>query len=485
MIGSLVVLIFGSCFFGACAAGDFGLPYNVPGFESSFRNTIGTGIVAIVKANATLAKYDVALDRSGTTGVLYGVANNLTSPLNKLLGHVAASFGVNGTDSRKALFEELQATVAPTTAALKLAAGRVRSLEGAVRSNLITTLTANLSTIETEVGTLGRNWIPFAEALQTTDSPESTYSAKNISSLITPNMVQSLTTPVQLINAALRDISDVFGTVAKDRTAAIGHETATNASVQNAYLDLTGSVAIVARTLSEAARQMEQQSNGTVRQVRDSYATLLGRLEDTSQVTRVNGFLEMLETQGQSHNRRMNELLGELAANYTRAVEVAKDAIGDRLSAATAAMVDEATISESSYADRCLQRYVADFRQMSYAPTRLSSCYQVDARTVTYFSTANTAFLEQLRYGAVYANQALSVCQSQSSANCTAVYLDPLESVAERNQLRLGLFIGFLREEMATLTERYGVCMRAIQADIGQLVEATNQKFRNCFQTGK
>ncbi|XP_041779151.1 uncharacterized protein LOC121597451 [Anopheles merus] len=480
LVAGCVVLLGAQC----QGAGDFGLSYSVPGFESSFRGGIGSGLVAVVKANASLLKYEANLDRSGATTVLYEVATNLTSPLNKVLGHVAASFGANGSDAFRTLTDELQATVQPTILALEEAANKIRTLEGVVRPNVFSAVVANVSTIALELETLAASWPTFAETVQMARSSDAPYGAGNISSLITPTIVKSVTAPVQQINSALADIAAAYGAVAKDRTTIIGYEASTNTSVQNAQQDLASSVTIANRTFADTAHQMEQQCNGTVRQVRDGYTALLGRLSDETSVAKVRSFLEQLEAQGLAHNQRTRELLHELATQYTESVTSAGDAIGKELFAGTAALIDEATASDSSNAERCLQRYIGDFRQGSYAPTRLSVCYQMDARTIGYFSSANTAFLEQWRNGAVYGNQAQSVC-TQGSANCTAEYVGQLEGIAMQNQARMNAFVTFLGEEMVALRERYDVCTRAVRADVEHLVEATTEKYRNCLVTGR
>uniref|UniRef100_A0A182JU83 Protein TsetseEP domain-containing protein n=1 Tax=Anopheles christyi TaxID=43041 RepID=A0A182JU83_9DIPT len=474
----------GCVFFGGqCnGAGDFGLPYSVPGFESSFRSAIGSGIVAVVKANASLLKYEANLDRSGATTVLYEVANNLTAPLNKVLGHLAATFGANGSESFKTLADELQGAVQPTILALEEASNKIRTLEGVVRPNVLSTLANNVSTIALELETLATNWPTFTETVQMARTSESPYNAGNISTLMTSTVVQSLTAPMQQINSVLADIASVYGAVVKDRVTAIGYESATNTSIQNALQDLLSSVTIANRTFTDTARQMEQQTNGTVRQVRDGYTSLLGRLNENTSV--VKSFLEKLEAQGLAHNQRTGELLREVASQYRESITTAGDAIGERLFAATAALIDEATVSDNSNADRCLQRYIGDFRQGSYAPTRLSVCYQVDARTVGYFSAANTAFLEQLRNGAVYGNQAQSVC-AQGSTSCITEYLEKLDGINMQNQARMNAFVTFLGEEMVALRERYDVCTRAVRADVEHFVETTNEKYRNCLLTGR
>uniref|UniRef100_A0A182Q312 Protein TsetseEP domain-containing protein n=1 Tax=Anopheles farauti TaxID=69004 RepID=A0A182Q312_9DIPT len=479
----LLLLVGGFCY----GAGDFGLPYSVRGFDANFRGGIGSGVVAVVKANASLLKYEAHLDRSGATTALFGVATTLTTPLNKLFGHVAAAFGVNGTVALQKLVDEFEATVPLTAAALEQAATEIRSLVGKVKPNAVESLSANVSTIRTELDTLARNWSPFAEALRTAGAPDSTYDASSISTLITPTMVQSVTTPILLINSALADISDVYGTIGKDRTNAIGYETATNTSIENARQDLSGSVAQVNRTFTETGRQMEQQTNGIVRQVRDGYGQILGRLSSAtaaSNAASVNAFLTTVDTQTQEHNNRTGKLMQDLASNYTRSVETAADALDERLVAATTALIDDATGSDSVNADRCLQRYVGEFRQGSFATTRLAVCYQVDSRTVNYFSSANSAFVEQLRNGALYGNQAQSVC-TQVPSVCADEYVAQLEGIGARNRARLNAFVEFLQEEMAALSERYDLCTRAIRADIDHLVELTTEKYRNCLQTGR
>uniref|UniRef100_A0A182NUG0 Protein TsetseEP domain-containing protein n=1 Tax=Anopheles dirus TaxID=7168 RepID=A0A182NUG0_9DIPT len=481
-----LLLFAGACLFpGGCyGAGDFGLPYSVPGFDSSFRSGIGSGVVAVVKANASLLKYEPNLDRSGATTVLYGVATNLTFPLNKLLGHVAAAFGVNGTAALQTLVTEFQAILPATTSALEQASTEIGTLDGKVRPNVVESLSANVSTIRTEIETLARNWSPFTDALLKAGAPDSVYDATTISTLVTLTMVQSVTTPILLINSALTDISDVYGSFGKDRTSAIGYETATNSSIQNARQDLAGSVALANRTFTDTGRQMEQQSNGTVRQVRDGYGQLLGRLSTESDAAPVSRLLETIDTQTQQHNERTGKLMHDLATNYTRAVQTAADAIDLRLVNATTALIDEATGSDHVNADRCLQRYIGDFRQGSFATTRLAVCFQVDSRTINYFASANAAFLEQLRNGAVYGNQAQSVC-AQVPSECSREYVAQLEGIGARNQVRLNAFVEFLSEEMAALSERYDICARAVRADIDHLIELTNEKYRNCLPTGR
>ncbi|KFB46409.1 AGAP008146-PA-like protein [Anopheles sinensis] len=467
-------------------AGDFGLPYTVPGFDANFRSGIGAGVVGLVKANASLTKYELSADRSGATRVLHEVANNVTAPLNQLLGHVAASFGANGTESLKALATELESLAEPTKASLEVALASARTLEGKVRPGLVETLVANVTTISTEVGTLTQDWSTFGDALLKAGAPDSGIGASNVATLFTPELVESVISPVRLINAALGDIANAFNSVGKERTATIGYETSTNASIQNARQDLENQLSVVNRTFADAARQMEQQSNATVRQIRDGHNAILSRLSnDQSNVDRVRTYLAEVEAQGDRHNRRTGDLYRDLSANHTRTVQSTAESIASRLVAATAALTDSASLSDSGYVERCLQRHVPELRQAPYAVTRLSTCYQVDGRTLGYLTSAHNSFLEQLRLGAVYpAVQAQSVC-GQGSSNCTSMYLQALTSVSGQSQVRLDAFDAFLAEEMSTLSERYNLCARAIAADIQGLVEQTVQKFSNCLLSGR
>uniref|UniRef100_A0A182JI29 Uncharacterized protein n=1 Tax=Anopheles atroparvus TaxID=41427 RepID=A0A182JI29_ANOAO len=467
-------------------AGDFGLPYTVPGFDSNFRSGVGAGVVAVVKANASLSKYEMAADRSGATAVLHAVANNLTTPLNQLLGHVAASFGANGTDSLRALAEELSSLAAPTVAALEVALASSRKLEGTIRAALVETLTANVSTIAAEVGTLGRNWPSFAEPLLKAGAPESAIDASGLASLVTPELIQSVSSPVMLMNAALVDIANVFSAVAKERNAAVGHETANNASIRSARQDLENHLSVVNRTLADAARQMEQQSNGTVRQIREGHNGILSRLaNDGPDVALVREFIAEGEAQGLRHNERTGELWRSLSNNHTRTLQASADVIAARLVSVTEALVVEASLSDSGYVERCLQRHVSELRGGPYAMTRLSVCYQSNGRTPNYFTSAHSSFLEQLRNGAVYAaNQAQSVC-GQGSSNCTTMYLQALNSVGRQNQVRLDAFDTFLGEEMSALSQRYDICAQAIVADVEGLIATNAQKFTTCLVNGR
>ncbi|XP_058122262.1 uncharacterized protein LOC131293043 [Anopheles ziemanni] len=468
------------------AAGDFGLGYTVPGFDANFRSGIGAGVVGLVKANASLTKYELSADRSGATRVLHEVANNVTAPLNQLLGHVAASFGANGTESLKALATELESLAKPTAASLEVALASAHTLEGKIRPGLVETLVANVTTIATEVGTLTQDWSTFAEALLKAGAPDSGIGASNVATLVTPELVESVTSPVRLINAALGDIANAFSSAGKERTAAIGHEASTNVSIQNARQDLENQLSIVNRTLADAARQMEQQSNSTVRQIRDGHNAILSRLSnDLPNVELIRTYLAEVEAQGDRHNRRTEGLWRDLSANHTRTVQTTAESIASGVVSATATLTDTASLSDSGYAERCLQRHVPELRQAPYAVTRLSICYQVDGRTLSYFTAAHTSFLDQLRNGAVYpAIQAQSVC-GQGASNCTSTYLQALTGVGGQSQVRFDAFDTFLAEEMATLSVRYNICARAIAADIEGLIELTVQKFSNCLVSGR
>ncbi|XP_058056584.1 uncharacterized protein LOC131207965 [Anopheles bellator] len=483
LVAALVLLTTAIIPDSSTGAGDFGLPYTVPGFDATFRSSIGSGVVSVVKANATLVKYDASLDRSGATGVLFGLANNLTTPLNRVLGHVAAAFGGNSTDTVQTLLQELQSLEDPTSAALEAVSEAVGSLDGVVAPRRVESLTANVSTIATQVSTLVRNVATFSGALRKVEDPESSYNASSIASLIDSDMVQSLTSPVRAINVALGDISKVFVAIGKDRTDAIAHEVATNTSVRNAQQDLSNHFATVERSVSETIRQMELQTNGTVRQVGEEYNRTKTRLADAADEELVQTFAEMVASQGLEHNRLAGELFRELSANYSRTLQGAADEVAAQLSAATAALIDEATVSDGPTADRCLQRHVTDFRQGPYSVSRLSGCYQADVRTLPYLQAASGNFLDQLRGGAAYAAQTQSICGSGAS-NCTTKYIEALPTLGPQLQDRLKSFESFLRTETAALSERYAICAAAIRVDIDSHVKSTEEKFKKCLTGG-
>ncbi|XP_035783717.1 uncharacterized protein LOC118461941 [Anopheles albimanus] len=481
-VASLLVLA-PECTLGA---GDFGLPYTVPGFDASFRSNIGAGVVGIVKANASLSKYDVTLDRSGVTVVLYGMANNLTTPLNRLLGHVAASFGANSTNAVSSLFDDIQTLKEPTEAALGVAKEAILSLEGKLGANAIESMAANVTTIATEVATLLQNLPVLGEAVSKAGQPDSTYDATNIATLITSDLAQSLIAPIGLINAGLNDIATVYGAIGKERSTAIGHEMATNTSVQSSQLDLANHFTVFARSVADAVRQMEQQSNDTARQVREEYNRLQNRLIVPSENEgAMKKFTDAITAQGLEHNRLIKEQLNELANNYTTTLQTVADALAMELRNATARFVDEAALAgATASSERCLQRSVADFRKTEYGLSRFSSCNQADGRTFNFLTTISRSYFELLRYSSIYANQASTVC-AQGSTNCSAVYLGALEELQTQNGIRLDSFESLLRVELAALSQRYDICARAIRADIDHHIQTTQDKFSKCLVTGR
>ncbi|XP_050095008.1 uncharacterized protein LOC126577429 [Anopheles aquasalis] len=472
---------------GILGAGDFGLSYTVPGFDASFRSNIGAGVVAIVKANATLGKYDVTLDRSGVTLVLFGVANNLTTPLNRLLGHVAASFGANSTTVVLSMFDDIQKLKEPTVAALDVAKKAIVSLDGTLGANAIGSVAANVTTIATEVATLVQNLPALGEAVSKAGEPGSTYDASNIATLITSDLAQSLIAPIGLINAGLNDIATVFGAIAKERTTAIGHEMATNTSLQSLQQDLANHFTVFTRSVADTVRQMEQQSNDTTRQVRDEYNRLQNRITvvPAENEGALRNFTDAITAQGLEHNRLIKMQLNELSSNYTTTLQTVADALAAELRNATARFVDEASLAgASATSERCLQRSVADFRKAEYALSRLSSCSQADGRTLNSLTTVSRSYFELLRFSSVYANQAPTVC-AQGSIDCTAVYLAALQELQTQNGIRLDSFESLLRVELAALSQRYDICARAIRTDIDHHIQTTQEKFSKCLVTGR
>ncbi|XP_049548411.1 uncharacterized protein LOC125959627 [Anopheles darlingi] len=471
---------------GTLGAGDFGLPYTVPGFDASFRTNIGAGVVAIVKANATLSKYDVTLDRSGVTLVLYGMANNLTTPLNRLLGHVAASFGANSTTIVRSLFDDIQTLKEPTVAALDVAKKAVLSLNGTLGASAIESIAANVTTIATEVATLLTNLPVLGEAVSKAGQPNSAYTTANITTLITSDLAQSLIAPIGLINAGLNDIATVFVAIGKERTTAIGYELATNTSVQSTQQDLANHFTVFGRSVVDTVRQMEQQSNDTTRQVREEYNRLQNRLTvPTEYEGALKNFTDTITAQGLEHNRLIKKQLNELSSNYTTTLQTVADALAKELGNATAQFVDAAALAgPSAISERCLQRSVAEFRKGEYAFSRLSSCSQADGRTLNSLTTVSRSYFELLRYSAIYTNQAPTIC-AQGSTNCTTVYLGALEDLKTQNGIRLDSFETLLRIELAALSQRYDICARAIRADIDYQIKTTQDKFAKCLVTGK
>ncbi|XP_058825460.1 uncharacterized protein LOC131685614 [Topomyia yanbarensis] len=462
----------------------FGLNVTVSSFTKSITSSIGNGINLVVKANASI-KIAADDDNSGTIRALIAVSNNVTTPLNRLLGSILAAATAENVNSDE-LFVNIFSLVAETRPALDAASNAASDLQKTTKEYLYQTLSGNLTELSTILTNLTDGLDYLHLQVYQAANEEYPVTSKNITIFINSTVIADITMPLEAIQNYLTHVASVITVIASERTQVIKYLTQMNETISNGLRNIQNSASGFNRTVIDAYHRIMAQQVNTFKNINQTYAAIVSRASSYNggDISNLTMFLSDLVAANASFLQFVS-----LSTNYT--MEQINPVLQDRIAAATKTLTrvarfiaNQSAINISQHANQCAQRFMQKLQQNPVVITRLSRCIQQDSNALQPTVTFVQYQMDLVRSAASsIANQMSKVCQRNTGA-CARAYFAALPDHSQVIQNKISVIAGVVSNDEHVVTGRIINCLYGTGADIIENALLMTKKFNRCMLVG-
>ncbi|XP_058449344.1 uncharacterized protein LOC131429301 [Malaya genurostris] len=478
---SAVILVVGTITGVRCG---FGLNVTVPSFTKSITNSIGNGINLLVRANASI-RVAADDDGSGSIKALITVSNNVTNPLNKLLGSIlAASTAENGNIEQ--LFRNMSSLVAETRPALDAASIAACDIQKTTKDYLFQSLSGNLTALNTMLSNLSEGLSYLKVIVDQVASEEYPVTRQNITVYMNDSVIATVTTPLTAIQGYLTNIASTVMVVASERAQFLKYLTQMDTTINNGLRNIQNSATGFNRTVMDTYNRTMAQQINTFKNINQTYAMIVSRASSYNggNISNLTMFLNDLVTSNDSFLQFVS-----LSTNYTK--EQVNLVLQDRIGAVTKTLwrvsrfiANQSTVNASQHTNQCAQRFMQKLQQNPVLITRLSRCIQQESNSLQPTITFVQYQMDLVRSAAnSIANQMSKICQRNTGA-CAKSYFAALPNHSEVIQNKISVIAGVVSNDEHLLTERIINCLNGTGADIIENALLIPKKFNRCLLMG-
>ncbi|XP_062710869.1 uncharacterized protein LOC134283956 [Aedes albopictus] len=464
--------------------GDFGLNITVPNLVTNVTSAVGSGIVPLVKADASIGS-EVVQDGSGAVVVLIDSIKDIIYPLNKLLGHVLAAVRSKNKDS-KVIFSELDKLSDETKMALETAAVSVGGLENVTKPAILAQMQDNVTELSENVDNVKSSLASLSSAVEEVRNSMEPITSENVSSIITPDMVDNLANPLRMISTDLNDISTLTMMVVMAEKFAIDNRK----QVANSLASKQKTFKAIAldglmRSISDVNNNIESMASNLKNNVKQTYTPLVNQQQDDQRtLSTLSVYLDTLENSTTNFVQSTNESLVTLFDFTNQTLVNQSLLIGEMIMQAAANLTNLGLVSDSPNTERCVQQYGSQLSLPSVSPTKLSQCTLSEGGTPSAVLQATRVLMNQAKTTAISVANGIQVCQ-QSSGTCNEMYLSSLENFAEQASGQMNNIASVVEQLAQIVSKRMELCALATTIGIGENIEFIGNKFDACLMTGQ
>ncbi|XP_055632863.1 uncharacterized protein LOC129773292 [Toxorhynchites rutilus septentrionalis] len=458
----------------------FGLNATVPSYTTAIAQSIGIGIIPIIKANGTIK---IGSENGEVSQSLIIIANNLTKPMDKLLvGILAAATRVNVNVSD--LFANITQTLSDTATAIQNAEKVADDLQMDFKMYLyqqlhgkIKTLTKALSSLADSLGTLRTQ----AEKAASESYPVSN---RNVTTFINSTVIANLCIPLRDIRIDLSDIANIMTTSVSLSIQLKAYQTQlntlSNSSTQNMQLSFN-------RTVIDVWKKVIEQQVNTVKSINQVYAAIVSRANDynNGDISNLTQFLADMVTANSSFSETV-----ELRSNLTMETVSASlqnhtDLLTKTLLDSGTKMVDNLDIANSSaYSVPCARQYFQQLQQQLVWIGKLSNCIKLESNAFRPTIQIVKTMLDYIRGAAVSIAVGLTTICQYGSSNCSSSYFAEFPEHSKRIQNRTAAVADWVTGDEQIVTGRIVSCLNATGYEFDESVRIMEEKFKFCLITG-
>ncbi|KAL1390218.1 hypothetical protein pipiens_012499 [Culex pipiens pipiens] len=478
----LAALILGIC---GGARADLGLKLTIPELVPGVTNAINRGVVELIKANAT-TRTIAEQDTSGVFVTLTAVVNNVTSPLNRLLG-TTLSAASDKTSKSQTLFANLATLVSSTKEAINKALTASESMEWDVRASQFEGIQGNISVIASYLSQLQDGFTVLSTAVSLAENSEVPVTSENVAEFFSSSIIDTVIHALQNITRSVNNLAPIIIEITKDKTASQNAVSVTNTSITNAVRALQAPTAAFNRSLAEANGTALTNANGLQQAILALYTTITGRPQNYNggDVTNLNAFLANFSAAVTDFSGNVSQAYQNVRENVTTFLNTSINQTAQVLLEVTKNITGRAQASDSPFGDRCAARYTAQLTQTPLQVSRAALCLQSELNSFGPVTQLNRIMLDQTRLLAGSSSAQVQARQcSQGLTECIAMHFARFHDLSRQVRDKLAINSELLARETATIQTRVESCTAAIRTDIGDNARMIWTKFENCLNSG-
>ncbi|EDS43820.1 conserved hypothetical protein [Culex quinquefasciatus] len=461
---------------------SFGLDINLPISTQSITQAIGSGITSVVKANGTL-KASAEVDTSGTVQNLIYIANNVTSPMNQLLGGVLSVTTARSGDVSM-LFDKVSMLFSSTSSAIDKASAVVSNLEGLTKATLIQGLGDNLTSLSKSLTNLSSGWQNLTEAAKNAASSPTPLTLVNIGTYINASILANVTTPLKAAHSSIDTIATFITTIGTERTQALNHEARVNTSINDGLRNIANAEMNFNRTIADVFQRIGVAQINTFKNINQTYAPILAKVDQYNggNVTNMTQFLADLA----AANVSLTQFI-ELSSNYSteQIYTVLRDQItvlSDTLLNITANITNLGITNTSQFATQCTQRYVQQIQQLRIR--NLENCISSELNSFRPTLTFVNFQLDLIKNAAnAPFTQITRTCQ-RGNGQCASALFAAFPDHSTRIQNKISVVAGGVSNDEHIVTGRIRDCIIGATTDLIDSAQSIQDKFNGCLVTG-
>ncbi|XP_029725367.2 uncharacterized protein LOC109623228 [Aedes albopictus] len=463
---------------------DLGLKIAIQGVPNSVSRAIGAGVQPVIAAKMTIS-INETLDSSGVLKMLRSIASDVVVPLESLLAGINDAASDKSGDSAT-LFENLNGLVESSAMALSKAQITVVGLQSVLNPTTYQDFSGNLTHLAAEVNSLVTVQSVLLSALNEVNTADPPYTARNVSMVITSDLISIYTTSLKSISSALSTLGSLISTIVKEKQATILQKLNLNDSVDTALKNLIQVVTNFNRTSYGVYSSAIRASDNSLKSLNQAYAPVLSKAStyNNGNMTNLMNFLANASTVASValDNIRNNTAALTLQLAYTLGNQTTN--ISQTLYNGIQNISDTASTSTSTFSRTCERKYTTMFQQPGLSPSRLNLCLQSEGASLASFAqvTVPGLFGDVLRWVGPQVVR-INMC-SVSNGTCSVAAFDAISDFSSRLQMKYDMMSSVVIAEQNLSLYRIINCVDTVSNDIQDGVLSIQDKSVNCLTTG-
>ncbi|EAT45381.2 AAEL003358-PA [Aedes aegypti] len=478
---TVLCLLFSAC---VMVRGDLGLNLTIPGLVSGVSGALSQGMINLIKANGTI-RMEAEMDSSGALVSLIKVVNDVTSPLNKLLGATLA--GSSKKDNSQELFAALSTHVVNTKAAIDSAVKSSDELQSTVKPSQYNDVRGNVTLIESNIPKLQEAFTVLSTTAAVVESSKDPVTSDNVTNFFTKSILDDLINPLLNITQGINGLATTVTSIVKDKMASMNAIASVNGTINNGLRSLATTTSNFNRSVNDAGSFVSNNGNGLYGSINQMYSPYMNRPQNFNggDVTRVSNYLAELKTKVEQFSSDMSNTFTYLRDNVTVLLNSQVDRISKILLDTAVYMTNTGYSSSSENGEPCASKYTKELTQNPLLVSRLSGCLQPEVNGFNGIYQLFRVLMDQTRtLGGSVSAQVLGRQCTQGTTDCVATYFGYLEDLSQQVNEKLKINVQIVHRETLTMQNRIGACTMAVTADIADNARMMQGKFENCLVTG-
>ncbi|XP_055589046.1 uncharacterized protein LOC129741347 [Uranotaenia lowii] len=480
-VAFFVGLVFCSFGVGQC---DLGLNVGVPGFVQSVAKAVGNPIIPLTKANATI-RVDVKDDESDTLINLIKVSNNVTFPMNKMLGYVLRMPTMKNMSTCD-VFNNVSKLIMETELSIKALDSTVQQIENKTKSGNYEALYSNYSNIAESLGELLSNVSHLYEIVKLIETEEYPVTVENVTNFINSTVQSNFTSPLRSISSSILKVADLIRVIATERIQSVTFLKEIKTVTRNNRNSIEAHSAAYNKSVTDTLERISNIRINTFKSINETYKSILSKSADYNGgvMTNLTQFLQDMQTANASFSQFV-----EFGTNYSK--EQVNQTLEQQLNLTSTVLLNvatnisnEAATNSSQFVGPCLQRARQHLLTPPLSLDRLSTCMAQEANSYQTSIIFVQNQMEVARLAAVsIATQMAKVCH-KTNGKCAGAFFGAFPEHSVWVQDKVSAVSGGVADDSYVIMSKIQNCIMGTAGELEDNILDVENRFNSCLASG-